>query len=207
MGNCCSMEKSEKKGPIVATPAQETREPKHNPFVISDTDLVATRSPSVANHSLCGSTNMATGEGFSGHPIMEEEDDDELVMDAAAADQQQPRGRSTGVQAHVPGGPINPRISIADADGSPRPVETAAENHPHHHLGMSERLSGIFHRKSVDGRPHSGLFSHPKKSMDSEYDSEPGNELAPVMQSIVVDTGIMPGIGQGLKAQSSNPQR
>lgn len=189
------MEKSEKKGPIVATPAVETREPKHNPFVISDTDLVATRSPSVANHSLCGSTNMAGGEGFSGHPILEEEDDEELA--------DQPRGRSTGV--NVPGGPINPRISIADADGSPRPVE-AAENHPHHHLGMSERLSGIFHRKSVDGRPHSGLFSHPKKSMDSEY-SEPGNDMAPVMQSIVVDTGIMPGIGQGLKAQSSNPQR
>lgn len=191
------MEKSSKKGPIVATPATETQEPKHNPFVISDTDLVATRSPSVAAHSLCGSNNIAAGEGFSGHPILEEDDDEELV--------DQPRGPSTGVQTHVPGGPA-PRISIADADGSPRPAETA-ENHPHHHLGMSERLSGIFHRKSVDGRPHSGLFNVPKKSMDSEYDSEPGNDMAPVMQSIVVDTGIMPGIGQGLKAQSSNPQR
>ncbi|KAG5361077.1 hypothetical protein CJU89_4183 [Yarrowia sp. B02] len=199
MGNCCSMEKSEKKGPIVATPATETQEPKHNPFVISDTDLVATRSPSVAAHSLCGSNNMAAGEGFSGHPIMEEEAED---LD------QQSRGRTTGAQARVPGGipgGPNPRISIADADGSPRPAETT-EGHTHHHLGMSERLSGIFHRKSVDGRPHSGLFNHPKKSMDSEYDSEPGNDMAPVMQSIVVDTGIMPGIGQGLKAQSSNPQ-
>lgn len=194
MGNCCSFEKSEKKGPVVATPATPAaQEPKHNPFVISDTDLVATRSPSVAAQSLCNSNHMAAGEGFSGHTIMEEDDDD---LD------QQPRGRSTGVQAI--GAPVSNRKSIADQDGSPRPVDAAE----HHHLGMSERLSGIFHRKSVDGRPHSGLFQQlPKKSMDSDYDSEPGNDMAPVMQSIVVDTGIMPGIGQGLKAHSSNPQR
>lgn len=77
---------------------------------------------------------------------------------------------------------------------------------------MTERLSGIFHRRSVDGRPHSGLFQQHKKSLDGypsdDYDSEtPAGDMAPVMQSIVVDTGIMPGIGQGLKAQSSYPQR